>query len=40
MLEFQNFLDVQLVDTSAAILRDPMDQHCDLNFVVSRAEKA
>jgi hypothetical protein len=39
MLESQNSLDVQLVFTSAAILRDPVDQHRDLNFVVSRAGK-
>jgi hypothetical protein len=30
VLEPQNFLDVQLVFTSAAILRDFVDQHRDL----------
>jgi len=30
MLESQNFLDVQLVYASTAILGDPVDEDCDL----------
>ena len=32
MLESQNFLDVQLVFTSTAVLRDSVDQHCDFRY--------
>src|ERR1700722_12773567 len=32
MLKTQDFLDVQLVYASAAILRDSMNQHCDFRY--------